>query len=49
MEECEAFLSEHGLQDCLDANTGKLDTRKAAPSVNVCMRKFVKIDIKGQI
>ncbi|RKP10863.1 SAC3/GANP/Nin1/mts3/eIF-3 p25 family-domain-containing protein, partial [Thamnocephalis sphaerospora] len=49
LEDCATFLCEHELQKCLDMDTAKLDTRKAAPLISVCMRKFDKVDIKGQI
>jgi hypothetical protein len=49
LEDFTTFLCEHDLQSSLDISNGRLDTRKALVEVAVCMKKFEKIDIKGQV
>ncbi|KAI9591048.1 SAC3/GANP/Nin1/mts3/eIF-3 p25 family-domain-containing protein [Syncephalis fuscata] len=49
LEDFTTFLCKHDLQSCLDIPNHRLDTRKASVEVAICMKKFEKIDIKGQV
>ncbi|CAG8534563.1 7217_t:CDS:10 [Gigaspora margarita] len=48
MEECYQFLSEHNSSIYILADN-TLDTKNAQKSIEACVKKFEKIDIKGQI
>ncbi|RKP24142.1 SAC3/GANP/Nin1/mts3/eIF-3 p25 family-domain-containing protein, partial [Syncephalis pseudoplumigaleata] len=49
LEDFTTFLCEHDLQSSFDTANARVDTRKASVEVAVCMKKFEKIDIKGQV
>ncbi|CAG8817337.1 8261_t:CDS:1, partial [Gigaspora rosea] len=48
MEECYQFLNEHNSSIYILADN-TLDTKNAQKSIEACVKKFEKIDIKGQI